>query len=167
MLTHPIDDEAAKFCTRFGFIASPLREQQLLLLLKEARRWATSAPWCTSSAGTAPAGQPHGDAESRYHGVLAPSSPMRRAIVPPPARTRRRRKRNDSAAESAFPECSSAESHHNCNDPPTAPLTWAQRLKRVFEIDISLCPLCGGQQPILSPSRSAQYASSWSWYVPP
>jgi len=52
MLTHPIDDEAAKFCTRFGFIASPLREQQLLLLLKGARRWATSAPWCTSSAGT-------------------------------------------------------------------------------------------------------------------
>jgi predicted enzyme related to lactoylglutathione lyase len=32
----------------------------------------------------------------------------------------------------------------DCNDPPTAPLTWAQRLKRVFEIDITLCPLCGG-----------------------
>jgi hypothetical protein len=74
---------------------------------------------------------------------------MRRAIVPPPARTRRRRKRNDSAAESALPECSSAESHHNCNDPPTAPLTWAQRLKRVFEIDISLCPLCGGQLRVI------------------
>ena len=39
MLTHPIDDEAARFHTRFGFIASPLREQQLLLLLKDARRW--------------------------------------------------------------------------------------------------------------------------------
>ncbi|MEY2633526.1 MAG: hypothetical protein RIR00_2180 [Pseudomonadota bacterium] len=39
MLTHPIDAEAAKFYTRFGFIASPLREQQLLLLLKDARRW--------------------------------------------------------------------------------------------------------------------------------
>ena len=39
MLTHPIDEEAAKFYTRFGFIASPLREQQLLLLLKDARRW--------------------------------------------------------------------------------------------------------------------------------
>jgi len=25
-----------------------------------------------------------------------------------------------------------------------APLTWAQRLKRVFNIDITLCPLCGG-----------------------
>lgn len=39
MLTHPIDDEAAKFYGRFGFIESPLREQQLLLLLKDARRW--------------------------------------------------------------------------------------------------------------------------------
>jgi GNAT superfamily N-acetyltransferase len=35
----PIDDEAAKFYTCFGFIASPLREQQLLLRLKDARRW--------------------------------------------------------------------------------------------------------------------------------
>jgi GNAT superfamily N-acetyltransferase len=39
ILTHPIDDDAARFYTRFGFIASPLREQQLLLLLKDARRW--------------------------------------------------------------------------------------------------------------------------------
>ena len=39
MLTHPLDEEAAKFYIRFGFIASPLREQQLLLLLKDARRW--------------------------------------------------------------------------------------------------------------------------------
>lgn len=39
MLTHPIDDHAAKFYARFGFIASPLREQQLLLLLKDARHW--------------------------------------------------------------------------------------------------------------------------------
>lgn len=39
MLTHPLDEEAARFYTRFGFIGSPLREQQLLLLLKDARRW--------------------------------------------------------------------------------------------------------------------------------
>lgn len=39
MLTHPIDEDAARFYTRFGFIGSPLRDQQLLLLLKDARRW--------------------------------------------------------------------------------------------------------------------------------
>ena len=38
MLTHPIDEDAARFYTRFGFIASPLREQQLLLLLKDAKK---------------------------------------------------------------------------------------------------------------------------------
>lgn len=39
LLTHPLDAEAARFYTRFGFVASPLRERQLLLLLKDARRW--------------------------------------------------------------------------------------------------------------------------------
>jgi predicted N-acetyltransferase YhbS len=45
LLTHPIDTDAARFYARFGFIASPLREQQLLLLLKDARRlFARPAP---------------------------------------------------------------------------------------------------------------------------
>jgi hypothetical protein len=31
-----------------------------------------------------------------------------------------------------------------------APLTWAQRLKRVFNIDIALCPLCGGTMRVVA-----------------
>jgi GNAT superfamily N-acetyltransferase len=38
MLTHPIDEDAAGFYTRFGFITSPLSEQQLLILLKDAKK---------------------------------------------------------------------------------------------------------------------------------
>jgi predicted N-acetyltransferase YhbS len=38
LLTHPNDDQAASFFRRFGFEASPIREQQLLLLLKNARK---------------------------------------------------------------------------------------------------------------------------------
>ena len=38
LLTQPLDEDAARFYRRFGFEASPLREQQLLLLLKDARR---------------------------------------------------------------------------------------------------------------------------------
>ena len=38
LLTHPIDAEAAAFYEAFGFVASPLRENQRLLLLKDARR---------------------------------------------------------------------------------------------------------------------------------
>ena len=44
MLTHPLDEDAARFYQRFGFIASPLREQQLLLLLKDARRYVNLPP---------------------------------------------------------------------------------------------------------------------------
>lgn len=39
LLTHPIDEEAARFYNRFGFVASPLRAQQFLLLLKDARKY--------------------------------------------------------------------------------------------------------------------------------
>lgn len=39
MLTHPIDDDATRFYQRFGFEASPLGQGQLLLLLKDAKRW--------------------------------------------------------------------------------------------------------------------------------
>lgn len=39
LLTHPMDEDAARFYVRFGFVPSPLHEQQLLLLLKDARRW--------------------------------------------------------------------------------------------------------------------------------
>ena len=38
LLTHPIDEDASRFYRRFGFESSPIREQQLLLLLKDARR---------------------------------------------------------------------------------------------------------------------------------
>ena len=38
LLTHPIDEDTARFYLRFGFEGSPVREQQLLLLLKDARR---------------------------------------------------------------------------------------------------------------------------------
>ncbi len=31
-----------------------------------------------------------------------------------------------------------------------APLTWAQRLKRVFNIDITVCPLCGGSMRVIA-----------------
>lgn len=38
LLAHPLDDNASRFYLRFGFAASPLREKQLLFLLKDARR---------------------------------------------------------------------------------------------------------------------------------
>lgn len=40
LLAHPIDSCAESFYLRFGFVSSPLRAQQVLLLLKDARRYA-------------------------------------------------------------------------------------------------------------------------------
>ena len=42
MLTHPIDAEARAFYERYGFVPSPVRDGQLLLLLKDARARARS-----------------------------------------------------------------------------------------------------------------------------
>ena len=39
MLTHPLDAEAEAFYRRFGFAATPENDRQLILLLKDARRF--------------------------------------------------------------------------------------------------------------------------------
>ena len=39
LLTHPIDADAETFYRRFGFEPTPAHEQQLILLLKDARRF--------------------------------------------------------------------------------------------------------------------------------
>jgi hypothetical protein len=63
---------------------------------------------------------------TRFHGVFAPNSKDRHKIVP-----RRSRGKVDS-------------------DKPLAPMNWAQRLKRVFAIDIEKCPDCGGQLRVIA-----------------
>jgi len=36
------------------------------------------------------------------------------------------------------------------DDKPLAPMNWAQRLKRVFSIDIKCCPECGGRVRVIA-----------------
>jgi hypothetical protein len=78
---------------------------------------------------------------TRYHGVFAPNSPFRRAVVPgsaKPARKKRKKPATPTPVESAVDQAQ-----------PTAPLAWAQRLKRVFEIDITVCPQCAATGEVL------------------
>jgi hypothetical protein len=63
---------------------------------------------------------------TRFHGVFAPNFKHRQRIVP-----RRRRGKLDS-------------------DKPKAPMTWMQRLRRVFAIDIETCPECGGTLHVIA-----------------
>ena len=63
---------------------------------------------------------------TRFHGIFAPNFKHRHKIVP-----RRAQGRVDS-------------------DKPRAPMSWAQRLKRVFAIDIETCPDCGGKLRVIA-----------------
>ena len=63
---------------------------------------------------------------TRFHGVFAPNFKHRQRIV-----ARRTRRQIDS-------------------DKPRAPMNWAQRLKRVFSIDIESCPMCGGKLRVIA-----------------
>jgi len=80
----------------------------------------------------------------RYHGVLAPNSKLRQRIVP----KRRQRAPERHAAKRDHGEPMPAENRFEGQ--PLAPLTWAQRLKRVFNIDITLCPRCGGTLRVIA-----------------
>jgi ribosomal protein S27E len=62
---------------------------------------------------------------TRFHGVFAPNFKHRKRIVP------RRSRRLDA-------------------DHPPAPMSWMQRLKRVFAIDIETCPDCGGRLRVIA-----------------
>ena len=72
---------------------------------------------------------------TRYHGVLAPNHRWRGLVTPA-----RRGKgiKSISNAEARTP----AERH--------AAMTWAQRLKRVFNIDIEVCGRCGGSVKVIA-----------------
>lgn len=74
---------------------------------------------------------------SRFHGVFAPNSQYRARVTPA------KRGRGGQHARTADPEePTSAERR--------AAMTWAQRLKRVFGIDIETCPACGGAMRIIA-----------------
>jgi len=68
----------------------------------------------------------------RYHGVFAPASPDRSRIVPG-TRT---------AASEVRGEVSVSDRQRA--------MSWAQRLKRVFAIDIETCRQCGGKLRVIA-----------------
>ena len=80
----------------------------------------------------------------RYHGVLAPNAKLRKYIVPAKASTRPAAKRKTDHKKLK------ATTDTPQQDALIAPLTWAQRLKRVFDIDITICPRCGGRLRVIA-----------------
>ena len=69
---------------------------------------------------------------TRYHGVFAPNHRWREPVTP----ARRGRRKPETANEAA-------PARH-------VSMTWAQRLKRVFNIDIETCEHCGGAVKVIA-----------------
>jgi len=80
----------------------------------------------------------------RYHGIFAPNSKMRNLVVPGSSQHASKRR-----VKAADQERKTGHNGSGGND-AVVPLTWAERLKRVFNIDVNKCPLCGGTLRIIS-----------------
>ena len=74
---------------------------------------------------------------TRFHGVFAPNSKHRAVVTPA-----RRGKGNKSRMPDEAPDQTPAERR--------ASMTWAQRLKHVFNIDIETCRECGGTVKVIA-----------------
>jgi hypothetical protein len=87
---------------------------------------------------------------TRFHGVFAPNSRYRARVVPG-------RKKPLGGKERSDEEATLFERR--------ASMTWAQRLKRVFGIDIETCPACRGAVGIVAVSVHSTtyltYFTSW------
>ncbi len=87
-----------------------------------------SPPWCHPPGRALPPVLIH---LIRYHGVLAPNAANRARIVPGPETT-------EGAAASSSPVAPGG---------PVQRLAWAQLLARVWGLDVTVCPRCGGRMP--------------------
>ena len=69
----------------------------------------------------------------RYHGLFAPNARERAGVVPRPKLESKASAADESDAKGG-----------------TTPMSWMARLKRVFAIDLSRCPDCGGALQVIA-----------------
>jgi hypothetical protein len=74
---------------------------------------------------------------TRFHGVFAPNSKHRVLVTPA-----KRGKGSKSKGAAVQDEKTPVQRH--------AAMTWAQRLKRVFNIDVETCRVCGGTAKVIA-----------------
>src|SRR5262249_40555876 len=82
---------------------------------------------------------------TRFHGLFAPHSSLRAKIAPCPKHDRQ---------------------NEECTTHRRTPMTWTQRLKRVFGIDIHLCEHCAGTVKI-APAFTTRSSSTRSYSTDP
>lgn len=80
---------------------------------------------------------------TRYHGVLAPNHGCRGLVTPA--------KRGKGVKSIASAESRTAAERHAARAcPALSGMTWVQRLKRVFNIEIEVCGRCGGAVKVIA-----------------
>jgi len=80
---------------------------------------------------------------TRFHGVFAPNANLRAQVTPSGRRGRR-------PAGDAAPVDASAHDEPRSPEQKRRAMSWAQRLKRVFSIDVTTCAHCGGAVRIVA-----------------
>ena len=80
---------------------------------------------------------------TRFHGVLAPNAKWRGAVTPSGRGRGGRRVEPGAAPAGGAEEAADAPVKRRS-------VSWAQRLKRVFRIDIERCGRCGGQVKVIA-----------------
>jgi len=101
---------------------------------------------------------------TRFHGVFAPHSKLRAAVTP------------------AHRGVGSKTDPANSDQPITprhVAMTWAQRLKRVFGVEINACARCGGKLKVIASIEEPQVIQAgwwcradrepgvWNWWTAP
>ena len=79
---------------------------------------------------------------TRFHGVFAPNANLRAQLTPSG--------RGKRLASEVAPADVNANSDHRTPHERRRAMTWAQRLKRVFNIDVTTCTHCGGSVRIVA-----------------
>lgn len=85
---------------------------------------------------------------TRYYGVLAPNSKSRIKITP--AKRGKGGKKKKSKPDQLSEQSTVKQSISQAVSEHHKSMTWAQRLKRVFNIDMTVCNRCGGKAKIIA-----------------
>lgn len=129
------------------YITRPAISEQRLTISPQGRvRYALKTPWRNGTthvefepvdfiaklAALVPPPRAH---LTRFHGIFAPNAKLRAQLTPSV-------RGKDATAD--------ANADHRTPDERRRSMTWAQRLKRVFGIDVSTCVHCGGAARIVA-----------------
>lgn len=149
--------ESEKLETLCRYITRPAISEKRLSISPQGRvRYALKTPWRNGTthvefdpvdfiaklAALVPPPRAH---LTRFHGIFAPNANLRAQLTP----AHRGKGRPAARDEAAGPDDRTADEKRRA-------MTWAQRLKRVFNIDVASCEHCGGPVKIIASVEEPQ-----------